>query len=356
MLLVQQTLSHISIPVDSLLEDEHSLMVTVSILDLVLVLCSLLYWFCFYKACKKLSSLHNMSSHLGLKKLLVLSVILVCVIRSMTFIGLVLMDVADVKAHYLPSNASVEIPSNHNSKDRHQSFYDASMIILFDLPNGMFVSTYILLGIVWSECFIQSRIHSENATHLKRRAVFFYTIFNSCLYGSQLVLYSIVLLLYHSRRARNILYIAMISINCCAMAFVAFLYFSITIKFAGYPSRISTQSSLEKISKVLAFWTMSRILWAFGLLVIYIYGIELLQNSISPIVLTFLFLVCEISPILVMLDYSYIQIIGFGDEGSGSDQQLDVLAEERTIQSSCDDWLGSLTHSLTRTTGDGSLF
>jgi hypothetical protein len=40
---------------------------------------------------------------MGLKKLLVLSVFVVCFIRIMTFIGVTAMDVANVRAHYSPN-------------------------------------------------------------------------------------------------------------------------------------------------------------------------------------------------------------------------------------------------------------
>ena len=62
-------------------------------------------------------------------------------------------------------------------------------------------------------------------------------------------------------------------------------------------------------------WTLSRVVWAFGFLFAFIYDIELLEDSkapvLTPILLFLLLFFCEILPILTMLDYSYVPIVGF---------------------------------------------
>lgn len=62
---------------------------------------------------------------------------------------------------------------------------------------------------------------------------------------------------------------------------------------------------------------MTRIIWGIATLLVYIYNVELLQDSHTPVwsfvVLLLLFLVCEILPIIAMLDYSYTYIIGVGE-------------------------------------------
>jgi len=81
----------------------------------------------------------------------------------------------------------------------------------------------------------------------------------------------------------------------------------------GFPFRsIHTKESLTKISSVFALWSTSRIVWAIAMLLVFIYSIELLQDTVwTPIVLFLLLFFCEIVPILAMLDYSFIQIIDF---------------------------------------------
>lgn len=81
----------------------------------------------------------------------------------------------------------------------------------------------------------------------------------------------------------------------------------------GFPFRsVRTKESLTKISSVFALWSTSRIVWAIAMLLVFIYSIELLQDTVwTPIVLFLLLFFCEIVPILAMLDYSFIQIIDF---------------------------------------------
>jgi len=96
----------------------------------------------------------------------------------------------------------------------------------------------------------------------------------------------------------------------------------------GFPFRsIHTKESLTKISSVFALWSTSRIVWAIAMLLVFIYSIELLQDTVwTPIVLFLLLFFCEIVPILAMLDYSFIQIIDF-EIGSNRNQN-DVEGEE----------------------------
>jgi len=301
---------------------------------------------------------------MGLKKLLALSVFVVCFIRIMTFIGVTAMDVANVRAHYSPNpldyyyyhgaySSSYSYSHGHgktesqvsilqrqdaddsgwdgNDRDHYQSFYDASMAVLFDLPNTIVVSTYVLLTLVWAECLIQSRIHTVDTLQLKRKWLLGYTIFNSSLYFTQLVLYTTLVFVSRSKMVKNILYAGMTGMNCSAVGLVAYTYFFLNIKFAGFPTRSPlAKKAFRRISKVLALWTVSRILWAIIMLVVYVEGIELLHYS--AVLLGFLFVACEIIPIVVMLDYSYMQIIGFErDEtggGGGLQSQIYSLIEQ----------------------------
>jgi hypothetical protein len=326
-------------------DDDEPVMITLTMLNVVLVINTLFYLFCLIIAKRKLSSLHSINPSLGLKKLLVLSVFMVCAIRIMTFVGVTCMDIANVRAHYSPSPSWSHSHNNHNDfenphdknssshryvqdeqQNEHdvQKFYDAAMACLFDLPNTIVVSTYILLTLVWSECFLQSRMHTENATKWKRRWLLGYTIFNSCLYFTQLVLY-INVIVDGSEIIRFILYAAMSGTNFCAVVLVTGLYVYLNIKFAGFPTKSAqAKQSLTTISKVMALWTLSRVVWAIVMLIVYIKGIELLHYSSA--LLLFLFLFCEILPIAVILDYSYVPMIGF--DGNGERVEVGALVEE----------------------------
>jgi hypothetical protein len=59
---------------------------------------------------------------------------------------------------------------------------------------------------------------------------------------------------------------------------------------------------------------MTRILWGLATLLVFLWNIELLQDSHTPVwsfvVLFLLFFVCEIIPIIALLDSSYFAMLG----------------------------------------------
>lgn len=171
--------------------------VTVDVLTPALLICAVLYIFCLILAKRKLAVLNRYRPELSTKKLLLLSVALVSVVRIMTILGVAAMNIANVRAHYKlspqSSGSSDDSSSEHHNgdipRDQHQLFYDKSMTVLFDLPNCMVVSTYVLLTLVWAECFVKARLHTESAATLKRTWLIYFMIFNSLLYALQLTLY-----------------------------------------------------------------------------------------------------------------------------------------------------------------------
>jgi hypothetical protein len=64
----------------------------------------------------------------------------------------------------------------------------------------------------------------------------------------------------------------------------------------------------------MTLWSATRIIWGVATLLVFIYNVELLQDSHTPVwsfvVLLLLFFVCEILPIIAMLDYSYAHMLG----------------------------------------------
>lgn len=64
----------------------------------------------------------------------------------------------------------------------------------------------------------------------------------------------------------------------------------------------------------MSLWTVTRVVWGVATLLVFIHNIELLQDSNTPVwsfvVLLLLFVVCEILPIIALLDYSYLNMVG----------------------------------------------
>eukprot|EP00551_Chaetoceros_affinis_P004953 CAMPEP_0203669994 /NCGR_PEP_ID=MMETSP0090-20130426/6206_1 /ASSEMBLY_ACC=CAM_ASM_001088 /TAXON_ID=426623 /ORGANISM="Chaetoceros affinis, Strain CCMP159" /LENGTH=347 /DNA_ID=CAMNT_0050534763 /DNA_START=101 /DNA_END=1144 /DNA_ORIENTATION=+ len=266
----------------------------------------------------------------------------------MTFIGVTAMDIANVRAHYSPNPSSsssslsydneIQIPNNNgalsevvqlslSSSSDNQNFYDSSMTILFDLPNAIVVSTFVLLTLVWAECFLQSRFHTESMIQWKKKWLMGYTVFNSCLFSGQLIIY--IFLLWPGtdesvKVVKGVIYAGMIATNLGACGIAAFSYFYLNIRFAGFPFKsMNVRQSLRKISIVFFIWSTSRLIWAIANITVFTYGIELLHDSDDPIlsalVLFSLLLLCEILPMMIMLDYSYIQIVSFDRNSNGDD-------------------------------------
>jgi hypothetical protein len=237
--------------------DEETVTITLSILNVVLIISSVLYIWCLVLASRKMSSLHRVNPDLGLKKLLVVSIILICIVRIMTFVGVTAMDIANVRAHYSPnpsyggeteaeantgsagsdidtSNDGTYEYSNTSSSDN-QNFYDSSMTILFDLPNAIVVSTYVLLTLVWAECFLQSRFHTESVIKWKKRWLTGYTVFNSCLFFGQIILYILIFCPGTDdsvKIVKGIIYTGMIATNLGVCGIATFSYFYLNFRFA----------------------------------------------------------------------------------------------------------------------------
>lgn len=64
----------------------------------------------------------------------------------------------------------------------------------------------------------------------------------------------------------------------------------------------------------MTLWSLTRIVWGIATLLVFVYNIELLQDSDTPVwsfvVLLLMFFVCEILPIIALLDYSYLPLVG----------------------------------------------
>jgi len=279
-------------------------------LTLALSIGAILYIWCLFQVWPKLASLHRMNPDLSLHKLLILSVGLVCIVRIMSFLGVACLNLANVAAHYtLNSNDSEE------SEDENQEFYDAAMTVLFDLPNCIVASTYVLFALVWAESFVHSRLHTDSRFKWKRNIVLSYVIFNLLLYSAQTTLYCLVFWPTNNTEKifRTILYVFVTVINFCLVLLMIGLYVWLTFHFSGYPYRSEkAKTAFGKISNVMMLWTIARIAWAISFLVVYIKNIELLDDSDTPwwsFILLSLYILCEVVPIYYMLKSSVRYIV-----------------------------------------------
>lgn len=316
--------------------------ITIDIMTVTLVASAALYAVCCRLAHRKFNLLHALEPQMTTKKLLILSVLLASLLRIMTILGVAAMNMANVRAHY-----SLQ-PSQHRG-DKTQDFYDEAMTVLFDLPNCIVVSTYILITLVWAECFLEARFHTENAAFWKRRLLIMFMIFNTLLYATQLILYACVFFSGSNTLVRFILYAAITGINFTAVVLVLVFYIYLNIRFSGFPYRSDElKASLTRMSTVMTLWSFTRVIWGVATLLVYIHDVELLQDTDTPArsfaLLFVVFFVCEILPIVILLDYSYyMQLITrcfrrlSSDDGepqlTSHDNTLDLIHERADTES-----------------------
>ena len=194
---------------------------TFDALTVALLIACILYSVCFILAMRKLAALIRIRPEISTKLLLVLSLGLIALVRIMTLLLVAAMNIANVRAHY-----SLQPTSNN------QGFYDKAMTVLFDLPNCIVVSTYTLLTLVWAECFLASRFHTESVVKWKRRWLVLYIVFNSTLYATQLILYTCIFFAHKNTVVRTVVYAAITGINFVSVFLVMLMYLYLNVRFS----------------------------------------------------------------------------------------------------------------------------
>lgn len=266
----------------------------------MLLLC-LLYFCMTVYAFGQLRS--TMGGTINTKYLFLLSVTTACGLRLMCFGGFYLLDGSEVSIT-AQSVVSTELET-----------YARAVAILFDLPDFMLISTYLLLLVVWAECFLGSRRHWLSSRHYKESWHSAYLVFNVLLYGTQLFLYAAVFLDLFD--AVKLLYL----IPACATFAVPLahllLYVSLSLRFAGFPMVSRTAARrLAHLSRVTSAWTAARLLWATAVLTsIFKRTVSAhlrIQASGGPLVA--LFVLTEICPFILTLDSKLLHILDHDTE------------------------------------------
>ncbi|GMI20362.1 hypothetical protein TrRE_jg12225, partial [Triparma retinervis] len=142
--------------------------------------------------------------------------------------------------------------------DANQSFYDKAYVILFDLPDYIIVSTYLLQTLVYAECFLSSRLHTMDKGAFRRKLMKGYLAFNVVLYGGQMGLYILLFATGENEgfadSLRQLLFVIVTGVNYIAVVITITLYIVLTCKFSGFPFRsIGAERSFAKISWVVLY-------------------------------------------------------------------------------------------------------
>lgn len=112
----------------------------------------------------------------------------------MSFSSMVILYIGRVDFAFNTDNLTPTDNSNddHNRSADTYSFFEKSLIVLFDFPDFSYISGYVLLLIIWAETYLKSRRHWLSSLKFRRVWLLSYFIFNIILYGTQLSLYSLL--------------------------------------------------------------------------------------------------------------------------------------------------------------------
>ena len=91
----------------------------------------------------------------------------------------------------------------------------------------------MLLTLVWAECSLLSRLHTESSVRWRKKWLVWYTIFNSALYATQIILYLLIFAGGDSVAVvRNIVNVAMSGLNLSSVGLVMLLYLYLSVQFS----------------------------------------------------------------------------------------------------------------------------
>ncbi|RHY05602.1 hypothetical protein DYB30_010299 [Aphanomyces astaci] len=154
---------------------------------------ALCYMLMTFMGISKLCSNKNLS-YSRTTQLLMVSVSLGCLFRAATFSTLCFLDFQHTESGLSPLSSPVHVPEVTAPEESDLSFYNKVVAVLFNLPDYLFVSSYLLVVLLWAETYQSSRRHWFSAEQFHRRWMIFYLIFNGLLYLTQVVLYALLFL------------------------------------------------------------------------------------------------------------------------------------------------------------------
>ncbi|CAM9146113.1 unnamed protein product, partial [Phaeothamnion confervicola] len=135
------------------------------------------------------------SPGLDTRKLFAMSILLSCLTRFMGFFSIGNARTGSIRIGRGGGGGNGGREEDPDYKeDANQRFYEKTVLVLFDFPDFIIISAYVLLAVVWAESFLHSRRHWLSARVYRRNWLTFYLVFNSVLYAGQVLLYSLLFL------------------------------------------------------------------------------------------------------------------------------------------------------------------
>jgi len=221
----------------------------------------MLYFFAFLFAWGKWRWLGRRSRRFNTTKFFILSLLATCFLRCMSFLTLGVFDYQIGGARAVSDGGGDVFFDPASSGD--QLFYDKVTFVLFDLPDFIAISTYVLLMIIWLENVHNCRRHWFSATRFRRGWMYFYLCFNVLFYAAQIVLY--ILMLWGSVGTANSVLKAIVYTEVAAnlgLPVMMLLAWMVTfVRLSGFPYKSEqAKQRLGCINRNAFYWTMGRFL------------------------------------------------------------------------------------------------
>jgi len=258
---------------------------------------------------------------LDTKLLFVMSMCTACAMRLMCFVGFSLLDAGRVGASRrqqrdMPLGGGAGGAEFSHDENSDFEFYARAVVLLFDLPDFVLVSTYVLLLMVWTECFFASRRHWLSSAYHKRLWHIYYLVFNVVLYGTQMFLYTNVLFedLMPKVDGIKLLYLVLACITLLVPLLHPVAYVVISLRLAGFPrTSPGAQARLRELTHVVCYWTFGRAVWGAAVATTVFQRTigAWMRSSASATTFTVvsLFVLTEIIPYILTLDSAFLKLL-----------------------------------------------
>ena len=267
----------------------------------------------------RLRQLHSVAgNHLDTQKLFVVTLLLTCLLRTLSFLGITILCVESIDVYDEDRDTDEDVIDG-GAEDTDEAFYEKAVLTMFDLPDFTIVTAYLLLVIVYAETYLHARRHWLDAMSLRRRWIRLYLCGNVVLYALQLSLYSLIFVPHLAQPlVFDLIYTVQGAISFALPLLVAVLFVFLTFKFSGFPFRsLAAEKRLRRVSFVLNIWTVGRLAWGtFAVFSVLSKWSTDYSNTVYSIFLVILFLCAEIIPFLLALDAQVLSVLAILSTGA----------------------------------------
>ena len=296
-----------------------------------IVLSMIYFAFCMY-IYRKLLWLHaNTSPGLNIRKLFVMTCLLIAVLRIMSFSSMTVLEILNLNLANEDNNNEHDHTTRTKAERQHEKdvdlqngiFFEKVLLVLFDFPQFCCISAYVLLLVLWAEAYVKSRRHWLSSLDFRRSFVLAYLIMNTLLYAIQLTIYSLLFLpSINPNLELSMIYLTLASVNIGLPFFWFCIYIYMALRFSGFPKTTDPVAlrRLRILSRLGALWSFARLAWStVAMTSVFEHWISELRKSddIYSFGLVTIFIVTEILPIYFSVQSSTLTALvqtGLGEK------------------------------------------